>query len=807
MGRRGIAALRRASLVLIALLPGALLVALLYQVPARHVIDIGGYDAAYVQGFAEPERRALTLDGWRTLAGSNGSARWSRAVSTLRLPQSGLPARLTLRLRAPARSPTGGPPPRVRVLLNGTTLLADFPAGAAWQDYPMVLGPTPDGLRKATDIFVELRTEPTTRLADGRQVGILLDAAVYAVEPGATGLILPYPAQMLYGGLIGLLLWLLLRPAAGNGAARWGALLLAVLAIGGAFLLLYRLQPPLYPYPLGWLLPGIAAGLTGLLAVRAGPGLLERHPSLPDGLALGGVALWLTAVLLAAQEHVTLAVPGVENDFRVFATRTGSLAEVFRADGFYNLGYPLLLWMAGPLASGNPFLAARLVAALSGALLLLASYGLARLLLADWPGPARVGALLVLLLLACSRLVVEYALLVGSDMPFAALVVLALALLVGATRPGHLPAQRAAHPRRAALLLFLAGGAAGGAFLVRHPGIVLAGWGILHCLLLARGPGWRSALRAALLFGGGFLLAAAPQLGVNMLETGQPLYNQQAKNVWLAVYGNIDWRRWYEVPNTIGLADLVLRDPPRFVANWWHNVLGFLGSGAEDTSEFGRAVQLRLLGWPANWLAVGGLAGWLWALRARERLDLLAAQRISLLLFALAYVLAICIGFILLRFFLPLAPIYALAAAWSVGKLAARALRYQIAAGLVLLALLAGGFGAGVGQVLGQQPADEVAAVRLTLATLQPDERVLTHLPADVPLAKYSALAHRAIPWPATPDAAPVVLERAQTAGAAYLLWDEARGPPPLPDAAAMRVGQTGRYGLYRLVPMGRSSP
>ena len=114
---------------------------------------------------------------------------------------------------------------------------------------------------------------------------------------------------------------------------------------------------------------------------------------------------------------MVLSVPSMEKDFRVFALRSAHLAGSFpsgtsdpnvdgvlRGDGFYNLGYPLLLWLARPLASDNPFLAARLVAALSGALLLAAGWWLARRLLGRGP------ALLALLALALSPLVVEQAL-------------------------------------------------------------------------------------------------------------------------------------------------------------------------------------------------------------------------------------------------------------------------------------------------------------------------------------------------------------------------------------------------------------
>ncbi|NJN65504.1 MAG: hypothetical protein HC884_01730 [Chloroflexaceae bacterium] len=596
---------------------------------------------------------------------------------------------------------------------------------------------------------------------------------------------------------------------------RW----LAVALVGALFLWCDRRPPPFYPFPLRWLLPTIDTLLVVLLVFRQNHGprlilwLAGRFPPLPpiglsDLLALMGVSGWFAAVLGAARDHVTLSVPGVEKDFRVYATRATDLAEVFRADGFYHLGYPLLLWLVHPFTGSNVFVAARLIAAASGSLMLLAAYWLARTVLDRRAGPSpdtptcptvstpstiHGGALLALLLLALSPLTVQYALFLGSDMPCAALIALSLAALVAAT------------PRRSALFLALSGAAAGGAFLMRHPALVLLPWGILVCLARRQHP---------FPFLAGFLLLSMPQYVVNLAATGHPLYSLQAKNIWLAVYGNTDWGRWSEVPNTIGLDEIILRDPSRFMQNWWFNLRSFIGTGAEDTSEYGRALQLRLLGWPANWLALAGLAGWaggaVGGVRRGKRRSQLAPS--LLLLFIVLYVPAICVAFILPRFFLPLAPIYAAAAAWSIQAGITRydpppsevhALRNLMGVGLVLLVFLWGGFQTGVRSVLNHQPADEQAIARLTLATVRPGERLLAHLPPDVPLAKYSAIAHLVAPWPDAPDER-TALTIAQQQGITSLLWDESSGPPPLPDPAAARLGGAGNYGLYRLVPVMR---
>ena len=104
---------------------------------------------------------------------------------------------------------------------------------------------------------------------------------------------------------------------------------------------------------------------------------------------------------------------------------------------------------------------------------------------------------------------------------------------------------------------------------------------------------WTPALRLCGWFTLGWLLAALPQLVVNVADTGAPLYSQQAKNIWLAVYGNTDWSRWDEAANDVSLSDVVLADPPRFWSNWSRNLQAFVGTGANDTSEFGQTIDRR----------------------------------------------------------------------------------------------------------------------------------------------------------------------------------------------------------------------
>jgi 4-amino-4-deoxy-L-arabinose transferase-like glycosyltransferase len=854
----GAATLPSAARLLAAIALGALLLALVYQIPVTHSIDIGGYDAAYVQGFFEPERG--TEPDRPELTGSDGSARWTRATSYMLFPQAGLPAQLTLRLRGWRPS---GQAPNVQVLLNGTILLDQFRASAEWEDHTFQIN---GGLLKPNDVVIEIRSETAQIGAnDPREVGVLIDRATFHSGPAP---IVPYPPQLLYGALAAGMLWLLTRHNERRRAIwpssfilrPWSRWLIGIVLLAASFLLLYRAQPP-YPYPLLRLLPAIDGVLAALLAIRYGPALARRMPKLLDTLAIGGIGMWTAAVLVNAQQHVTLSLPSVEGDFRVFALRSAHLLGQFpagtnspdrdgvlRADGFYNLGYPLLLWLTRPFTSDNPFLAGRLLAALSGALLLLVGWWMARQLL------GRSGALLALLMLALSPLVVEYALYVGTDMPFAAACLLTVALLM---RSATCNVQRAEHEQSTiynlqSAIVVAAGLAAGAAFLIRHPGLLLLPFGWLVMLGIKRSGLPRKNPKFLLIFTLAFFLAVSPQLYVNMRDTGSPFFSQQAKNVWQGVYGDGDWERWATTENDITIGRVIAQDPARFLANWWANVRGYVGTGGEDTREFGQATQLRLLSFPVNWLAIAGLLGWLMLgfrqlrqlrqgdkeTRRQETGDRMSIENdlvslspflpfsLSLLAWIALYVLAISIGLApQARFFLPLAPIYALAAAWTVTRMRPEAVlentthtrqyRSRLArsiarnstllAGIVLLALLWGGFASGTAYVTRVrtpsddnapgQPADEVAAAGLVLQTLRGDERLVLEPPRDsidgLSLGKYSAIADRVVPTPATDDLAAL-----RATGAGYLLRATTLGPAP-GDLPA--VGSAGGYTLYTI--------
>lgn len=719
-----------------ALAAGAVLAVVLYQLPARQIIDLGGLDAALTQGFVD---RPVRDDA--RLAGSDGSARAMQAQAALVLPQFGWPLALELHARAADAAAT-----TLQVRQGDGQVVAQLRIDDAWRAQSVTLAA---GWWRPSDLVVELRGD-----------AVLLDRVTVAT---AGWPIVPAPwivasvmlASVAWAWRLG---WLAGAPQSGR---RWGLALGAIALV----LLCYRHLPlgsvPLRraPHLLALLSLAAAAWPAALAAVR-------RRPAWLDAAALALIAGWSAAVAWQSLGHVTLAIPGVENDFRVFALRSARLFGqyaadgsyraatdgVLRADGFYHLGYPLLLWLARPFTDDNPFLAARALAVLSGTLLLGAGWLLARNLL------GRVGALIGLAWLAGSPVTVAAAHSLGTDLPFAACCTATLALLTqrGRLRPWH---------------VVLAGACAGAALLIRHPGIVLLpiGWLALW---------WRTppARRAVI---GWYTIACClvflPQLFVNLRDTGQPLHAWQAKNIWLAAYADGDWQRWDEVPDDIGLGELILRDPARIAGNWWANVRAAFGSGAEDSGEFGRSIIPRMLTFPGGWLALVGLGQWAFAARH-------AARPRIVLAWLVAYVLLVSVGLALPRFYLPLVPVIALAAAGCLVWLGRQLPGGDgIRAVLVLAFAVAGiqGLLAGAHDVLARQPADAVSAVASIRRQLAPGAHWAAALGPRDPLAKYSAIAHRAGP---PRDAA---------------LWlGDASGVPP---AGATLLEAFGRYRLYRV--------
>lgn len=667
---------------------------LMCMIPTHHHIDIGGYDSAYVQGFFD--QQAIPPEFATT-----GNARWSRADAAIIIPQLGIPTNFAITTIAPTRK-------ALTLITNNTTTVSHTTVTTQWQT---VTGTITDGYTKPFSLFLTFDT-PTApwQKGDLRQVGVLVDT----IDIWTPWFALPYPAQIVWVGLLSLLLGIWSKPLLTH--MQWQ--IIAGIAPALLAAITWRWQFP-YPYPIPSSLAYGCALVAGLIVVRHWQWITTRWAWWSDALTCVAISSWWLLVLWSQRAHVTLAVPGVEKDFRAFASRSEALATVLQADPFYNIGYPFILWAIQRLTASSAFDAARWWAVIVAGLALLSSWWLARTLIGrGWDA-------LLVLCVAGSGLFVQYSLLIGSDMTFTWLCTLTMALVVAA-------------PPRKRWWWVGAGAVAGLAYLVRHTGMIL----IITCgiwMLYQQRHGKLGWYQLGL-FAAGCLLMASPQLWVNVRDTGVLLFNYQAKNSWLAVYGNMDWGRWNDVPDSIGLTTIILNNPLQFMQSWWQNISNVIGSGA-TSAEYERALWQRLLSVPTNWASMAGIVAIIpvvW----RRKFD---ANGLLLLLWAVIFVVISAVAFILPRFLLPLVIVAAYTATWVTQQYSTTfRINWRILFIIMLTVWQISNITSAIRTTLGQQPSDEQAVLQYLIDT-HPTAHLAFAVPSESPIGKYSALSQQRV--------------------------------------------------------------
>jgi hypothetical protein len=359
---------------------------------------------------------------------------------------------------------------------------------------------------------------------------------------------------------------------------------------------------------LPWL---ISSSLTALVIARIGR---SRAGAWPAALFLLAVLLWLLISL-----QLSWRVDGP--DFNWHASRSSDWRYVFRAHGYYPIGFPFILRL-GELADGQALAAGRL-AALFATLIAAA----ATVLLSARVGGRRTAWLAALLLIG-APISVAYGVLAATDALFSAAVAAALLAL----------SWSAQLRVRSALL---GGLALGVAYLFRFQALIVLLpvllWALpLRCSDCAPQPLRRQRLLRlpAVLILGGFLIGSAPQWITELIDSGRPLNSRQHTNIW-----NFAFARYDSIPAGGGseLFYVLNYDPGTLLRNWLENLRGFF-----ETSLH------QLLVWPLGLVLIIGLAAALQQWR-NQRLRLL-------LLTAAGYLAVVALTYNKARFFLPLMP-------------------------------------------------------------------------------------------------------------------------------------------------------
>lgn len=357
------------------------------------------------------------------------------------------------------------------------------------------------------------------------------------------------------------------------------------------------------------------------------------------GADLAALLFALALAIFGARFHRVEESGTAERDGYVSRAEQLLAGEIPR-DPFRPLLYPILI---AALASFglSPFVAARLLSNVAAALLARSAYALGRRLdPRDSPpeGPSSAGAWAMALTMVNPKVWTEgqHA---TTDMCFAAVAAGFLVLLVDFSRQPD---------RRKALLL---GALLGTAAFLRATAHFLVP-GLFFGLLLAATP-WRRKAAYLACVAGVALLVLLPHFVLRAEVFGDPIHDENWKNLAFKLYANGDWSYFDRVPFD-SLGAVIAHDPGRF-----------LRGGLAGLVDFARKAPTLIFGTPA--LALLVLAGLAWLLVVeRSRAAALLAVSGAVYLFALALLFVIWSRFLILA--IPIGSAFAAAGVTAVRR-------------------------------------------------------------------------------------------------------------------------------------------
>lgn len=221
-------------------------------------------------------------------------------------------------------------------------------------------------------------------------------------------------------------------------------------------------------------------------------------------------------------------------------------------NGFYPIGYPLLLKMG--MHAGIDMLRYGQIISWAGGLLLIvaAYYILKHLHLPTYIIAMGIGAILL------SSYFMGLAAREGNDALALGLQFFSLMLLLRFL-------QQSQHTNFVSLVA--SASTLAFAYLTRYTALVFLPV-MVGAIVFSAKP-MRNYAKLISIFCGVFVLVSVIQWLPSLIETGNPIYNTQAKNVWFGMYGNGDWvANWKGSPDNISLATIILSDPLQFMQHW-----------------------------------------------------------------------------------------------------------------------------------------------------------------------------------------------------------------------------------------------
>src|SRR6185436_1672675 len=304
----------------------------------------------------------------------------------------------------------------------------------------------------------------------------------------------------------------------------------------------------------------------------------SRPLASPWSLAIALILVYVTLMVWVAQHRVVGDYLKETDFYHLYAPDADRIRSGQPPANTFNTGpaYPLFLALAFPL-TGDNFAAGKYLSLAAAVVTALTAFQLFRELFGD-----RAGCLGLLFLLISADFA-RFSVQATTDMPFLAIVVLAMLAISHAAHGGG-------------WTWGVAGGLSGLAYLIRYNGLFLVPTGLFAVHTSGRWPTPR--LRNMALFVLGALVLVSPWLLLSTRLHGTPFFNRTHAMMAIAAYGlRRDLDGVYDaVERFQSIGDVVLHDPLRFFGQYVRNLTSTLVNTL--------AVPLAVL--PVGLLAVGG---------------------------------------------------------------------------------------------------------------------------------------------------------------------------------------------------------
>ncbi len=266
------------------------------------------------------------------------------------------------------------------------------------------------------------------------------------------------------------------------------------------------------------------------------------------------LSLWIFLSLYLTFSNPTIGI----SDMFWFIERANTLSlhsSKYWVDGFYPLGYPVLLKIISNIF-GDYLIGGRIISLFSGMIGVIFIYLITKEIFGNFS--SKIATLLLIL----NPFYLKFSTISSTDIPSASFLILATYLFILYLK------------KREGKFLFLSGVALGFSYMIRYTALTVLPVFIIFSFLSVDENRFMTGYKSILKFLGGFFLISFPQLMLSMIYKGNPFYNLQAQNVYFGIFGNKNWGLHMDEARKItGIFQIVRKYPLPFFNNWGLNLI------------------------------------------------------------------------------------------------------------------------------------------------------------------------------------------------------------------------------------------